>query len=51
MKCDICLNSRPVVSENGIHYICTLSNKKATACLFGEKDSFVKHPAIKEAEE
>lgn len=43
-KCDSCLNSRIVVSENGLHSICCLSEKKAIACMFGEKDSFVSIP-------
>ena len=47
MKCDSCLNSRPIVSENGIHYGCMLSNKKATECIFG-KSHFVEHPMKKE---
>jgi len=41
MKCDKCLNSRPVISENGIHNICTLSTRAALKCLKGEKDCFV----------
>ena len=32
MNCDYCLNSRPVISENGLHYICCLSSKKAVEC-------------------
>lgn len=41
MKCDICLKGRPIVSENGIHRICCLSDKGAMQCLIGEKDRFV----------
>ena len=33
-KCAKCIYSRPVVSENGIHYACCLSPKKAVKCLF-----------------
>ena len=40
MKCDKCLHSRAIVSENGIHCVCTLSSKTATKCLTGENDSF-----------
>lgn len=29
MECDTCLNSRPIVSENGIHYACCLSGRAA----------------------
>lgn len=47
MKCDSCWNSRPIVSENGIHYGCMLSNKKATECITG-KSHFVEHPMRKE---
>lgn len=32
-KCDSCRNTRPVVSENGIHHICTLSGTKALRCM------------------
>lgn len=32
-KCNTCLNSRAVVSENGVHYICTLSGTKPFYCL------------------
>lgn len=45
MKCDYCLNSRPVLSENGIHYICCLSSKKAMDCMIGKKDYYIRHPA------
>lgn len=40
MKCDKCLHSRAIVSENGIHCVCTLSSKTATKCLTGENDRF-----------
>lgn len=40
-KCDRCLNSRPVVSENGLHWVCTLHYKKSIACFTGEKDWFL----------
>ena len=39
-RCDTCTNSRVVVSENGIHYICCLTKKKAINCLLGIKDSY-----------
>lgn len=32
-KCDSCRNARPVISENGIHHICTLSGTKALRCM------------------
>lgn len=43
-ECEKCLNSRPIISENGWHSICTLSPKKAIACHSGFKDSFVSKP-------
>lgn len=48
--CDNCLNSRPIISENGIHYICCLSSKKATDCKFGKKNFFVENPMWREVE-
>lgn len=44
MKCDYCLNSRPIFSENGFHSICCLSSRAAYRCLTGEKDKYVAHP-------
>lgn len=38
MKCDNCINSRPIISENGIHYHCCLSHKKTIECLTERKD-------------
>ncbi len=40
-KCEICANSRIVVSENGIHPICCLSEKKAIDCIAGVKDHYI----------
>lgn len=40
-NCEKCLNSRPIVSENGLHSICCLSQKKAINCITGKKDHFV----------
>lgn len=37
-KCDICVMSRVVVSENGYHSLCTLSAKAARDCLLGKRD-------------
>lgn len=50
MKCDTCLNSRPVMSENGIHYICCLSSKASLNCMTRKKDRYIKHPMRKEAD-
>jgi len=42
MKCDKCLNSRPIMSENGLHRVCGLSNEKeAVDCLIGKVDHSV----------
>lgn len=41
MKCDDCLNARIVISENGIHSICCLSEKVAMDCLMEKKDQRV----------
>ena len=49
MRCDICLNSRIVVSENGYHSICCLPARKANECVLTGK-YYVKHPAAKEEE-
>lgn len=32
-KCDTCMNSRPIISENGIHHSCILSDVKALRCM------------------
>lgn len=39
-KCDSCLNSRVVISENGLRSICCLSEKKAVACITNEEDNY-----------
>lgn len=47
-KCEKCLKSRPVISENGYHAVCCLSQKKAIDCIMGKKSSFVSVKADKE---
>ena len=37
-KCNRCLHSRLVESENGMHAICTLPSKQAALCVAGLKD-------------
>lgn len=32
MEVKDCANARPVHSENGVHYACTLSNKRQERC-------------------
>ena len=46
MKCDYCSNSRPIVSENGTHYSCSLTSQQLKKCLTGEKDYFEERPCI-----
>ena len=46
-KCDNCINSRPIISENGWHGICTLSHKEEANCMTGKKDRFFRWPPIK----
>ena len=36
MKCETCLYSRIVISENGYHRICALSDKKAIECIIND---------------
>lgn len=37
-ECEKCQNSRPIISENGWNYICTLSVTKSMQCLFKKKE-------------
>lgn len=37
MACDGCIHARRVISENGLHYICTRPRSKAIACILGRK--------------
>ena len=39
-RCDTCINSRTIVSENGYHSICTLSSKAAINCMTGKTDGY-----------
>lgn len=50
-KCETCLNSRAVVSENGIHHICCLSDKVAVDCMIDKIDRYEKRYVISEAKE
>ena len=40
-KCEECLYSRLIVSENGYHAACCLSQKKAVDCMTGKKSQFI----------
>lgn len=44
MKCDNCLNARVILSENGRHRICCLSEKKAMDCILGKESNKVERP-------
>lgn len=39
-KCDLCINSRTIISENGYHYICCLSEKEAMECILNDYSRF-----------
>ena len=40
-RCDSCGNSRIIVSENGFHSVCCLSQKKCMDCFMGKKDHYL----------
>lgn len=40
-KCEGCAHSRAVISENGLHYVCCLSPKKAIQCKIGQLDAYI----------
>ena len=40
-KCEECLHSRLIVSENGYHAICCLPEKKAIDCMTDKESYFV----------
>lgn len=40
-NCENCLNRVPVMSENGLHYNCGLSEKQALECLTRSTDPSV----------
>jgi len=44
MKCDTCMNSRPIISENGTHAICTLPSIDAVYCMIGKEDYYIPFP-------
>lgn len=47
-KCKTCINRYAVISENGMHYNCSLSEKVSIECMMGRKEHYIKHPAFKE---
>lgn len=48
MKCDNCLNARRIISENGLHSVCSLSDRVAMNCLVGKKDQRIIVPGSNE---
>lgn len=40
-RCNDCLNSRLIISENGWHAVCTLSGRAAIQCITGQVDKFI----------
>lgn len=40
-KCDKCLNSCALISENDYHFVCCLLSKKATECITHVEDYFI----------
>lgn len=43
-KCDSCLNSRLIVSENVYHTNCCLSDEEFMDCFMNKKDLYVENP-------
>lgn len=43
-KCENCLNSRIIISENGYKSICALSDKYACECILGYFDYYAAIP-------
>lgn len=41
MKCDTCLNTRVITSENGKHPVCNLSEGDMVKCLLGSKNYYI----------
>lgn len=41
IDCETCLNSRGIISENGMHRICSLSEKTSMDCITGKKDRYL----------
>lgn len=47
-KCDICLRSRLIISENGYHSICCLSSKQAVNCIMNNYNKYITLPEKEE---
>ena len=39
-RCDSCINTRSVISENGMHHVCVLSDREMMDCMMGKKDHY-----------
>lgn len=39
-NCSTCVHRRPIISENGMHYVCGLSWQAARNCITGTKDRY-----------
>lgn len=50
MKCETCSNGWPIISENGVHYGCTLPPMDAVNCMVGREDNYIKHPTRKDGD-
>lgn len=46
-RCDTCFNSRVIISENGYHSICCLSQKKGIDCITKQKDYYAENPSTR----
>ena len=40
-KCDTCLHSRVIVTENGYHSICCLPSKQAVKCMTNNYNKYI----------
>nr|DAG70828.1 MAG TPA: hypothetical protein [Caudoviricetes sp.] len=40
-KCDTCLHSRVIISENGCHSICFLSSKQTVKCMMNNYNKYI----------
>lgn len=40
-KCEECVHSRPIISENGYHSVCCLSLNAMVDCLMGKKSQLM----------
>lgn len=43
-NCSTCVHRRPIISENGFHYVCGLSWQAARNCIRGIKNRYGEIP-------